>query len=125
MESLENEKLITESGNRQVMLTTHRLRYHEGTSSNSDFTSIMLDKISSIEVKYQSNILFLIIGVITIPIVVGIVFILIYYFTRKHVVSVNPDGGKSIIFETRGMKREYLEEFIFKIESASMKLKKM
>jgi hypothetical protein len=123
MESLENENLILESENRQLMLTTHRLRYHESASSNSNFTSIMLDKISSIELTYQTNIWLLIIGIITIPAVIGIILIILFFTTKKHIVSVSPDGGNPIIFETKGMKRDYLEDFIFKVEKASLALK--
>ncbi|RLD83952.1 MAG: hypothetical protein DRJ10_02460 [Bacteroidetes bacterium] len=123
MNPLQNEKPITESSNRQVMLTTHRLRYHESASRNANFTSIMLDKISSIELTYQSNVWLLIIGILTIPIIVGIILIILFFTTKKHVVSIIPDGGKPIVFETRGMKRDYLEDFINKVEDESMKLK--
>ncbi len=123
MDALENEKLITESGNRQVMLTTHRLRYHLTTSKNSDYCSIMLDKISSIEVKYQVNIWYLIFGIITLPIVVGLILLFMYYRSRVHVISVTSDGGISIAFATKGMKRDDVDAFIFKLESAAMKLK--
>lgn len=124
MQGIENEKVVLESDNNQLRLTTHRLRYHETEKSNSDFTSIMLDKISSIELTYyKSNIWLLIIGIITIPIIVGIILIIIFLMSKKHVVSVTPDGGKPIIFETKGLKREFIEDFIDKVETTSMKLK--
>jgi len=124
MQGIDNEKMVLESSNRRLRLTTHRLRYYETKKSNSDFTSIMIDKISSIELLYyKSNIWLLIIGIVTIPVVVGIVLIIIYYMSKRHVVSVTPDGGRPIIFETRGMKRDFLEAFIDKVEAASMKLK--
>lgn len=124
MEAIKNEELITESDNKQIRLTTHRLRYHETPKKNSNFTSIMLDKISSIELTYyKSSIWLLIIGILTIPIVVGIILIIMFFTSKRHVVSITPDGGKPIIFETKGMKRDFLDEFIDKIETASMKLK--
>jgi hypothetical protein len=124
MQGIENEKVILESDNHQLRLTTHRLRYHETARSNSDFTSIMLDKISSIELTYyKSSIWLLIIGIITLPILVGIVLIIMFFKSKRHVVSVTPDGGKPIIFLTNGMKREFLENFIDKVEAASMILK--
>ncbi len=43
--------------------------------------------------------------------------------SKKHVVSITPDGGRPIVFETKGMKREFLERFITQTEAASMKLK--
>ena len=123
MEAIENEKLITESDNKQLRLTTHRLRYHESASKNSNFTSIMIDKISSIELTYQSNIWLLIIGVLTLIILVGVILIVLFFLTKKHVISIIPDGGKPIILEVKGMKRDFLEDFINKVEGASMKLK--
>jgi hypothetical protein len=124
MKAFENEKLLIESDNRQIRLTTHRLRYYETARGNSDFTSIMLDKISSIELfYYKSSIWLLIIGIATIPVVVGLILIYMFFTSKKHVISVTPDGGKPIMFETKGMKRDFLEEFIDKVEETSMKLK--
>lgn len=124
MEALENEKLITESDNKQIRLTTHRVRYHETPTKDSNFTSIMLDKISSIELTYyKSSIWLLIIGILTLPILVGLILIVIFFTSKKHIVSITPDGGNPIIFETKGMKRDFLESFIDKVEAASLKLK--
>lgn len=121
MEALDNEKLI--SGNKQLKLTTHRLRYYDSSSKKSNFTSIMVDKISSIELTYQSNIWLLIIGIVTIGAGIGIILIILFYTTKKHVVSVTPDGGSSVIFQIKGMKRDSIEDFIQKVENTSMKLK--
>ena len=124
MNAFENEKLIIESDNKQIRLTSHRLRYYETPKSNSDFTSIMLDKISSIELTYyKSSIWLLIIGIVAIPILVGLILIYMFFTSKRHVISVTPDGGKPIIFETKGMKRNFLENFIDKVEQTSMKLK--
>lgn len=123
MNSIENEKLILQSDNKQIMLTNYRLRYHQTTSSNSDFNSIMLDKVSSIELTYDHKIWFLIIGILLTPVVIGIIMIIVYFITKKHVVYITPDGGQPIIFETSGMKREFLEDFIDKVEGAAIRLK--
>ena len=124
MNAFENEKLIIESDNKQIRLTSHRLRYYETPKNNSDFTSIMLDKISSIELTYyKSSIWLLIIGIVTIPILVGLILVYRFFTLKRHVISVTPDGGKPIIFETKGMKRNFLDDFIDKVEQTSMKLK--
>ena len=124
MTVFENEKLILESDNKQIRLTSHRLRYYENSTRNANFTSIMLDKISSIELTYyKTNIWLLIIGIITIPIVIGLILIYMFFTSKRHVISVTPDGGKPIVFETKGMERGFLENFIDKVEITAMKLK--
>jgi hypothetical protein len=124
MTSIENEKLLIESDNKQIRLTTHRLRYYETPTQNANFTSIMLDRISSIELNYyKSSIWLLIIGIITIPIIIGIILIILFFTSKRHVVTITPDGGKPIIFQTKGMKRDFLEDFIDKVEDTSFKLR--
>jgi hypothetical protein len=126
MNAFEKEKLIVESDNKQIRLTSHRLRYYETPKKNADFTSIMLDKISSIELTYyKSSIWLLIIGIVTIPIVVGLILIYMFFTSKRHVISVTPDGGRPIIFETKGMKRDFLDDFLDKVEETSMKLKNL
>ncbi|MCD8408526.1 hypothetical protein LNI96_11420 [Tenacibaculum dicentrarchi] len=100
------------------------MRYYETPKNNADFTSIMLDKISSIELTYyKSSIWLLIIGIVAIPILVGLILIYMFFTSKRHVISVTPDGGKPIIFETKGMKRNFLDDFVDKVEESSMKLK--
>ena len=124
MQGIEGEKLILESDNQQLRLTSHRLRYHETRSSKSDFTSIMLDKISSIQVTYQSaSIWLLIFGLFTIPILLGFYIIYLYFSRRSHYVFIYPDGGQPIVFQLKGIKRDYIDDFIDKVEEASIKLK--
>ena len=124
MQGIEGEKLILESDNQQLRLTSHRLRYHETRSSKSDFTSIMLDKISSIQVTYQSaSIWLLIFGLFTIPILLGFYLIYLYFSRRSHYVFISPDGGQPIVFQLKGIKRDYIDDFIDKVEEASIKLK--
>ena len=126
MNAFENEKMIIESDNKQIRLTTHRLRYYETPKRNSDFTSIMLDKISSIELTYyKSSLWILIIGIVTIPIIVGLILIFMFFTSKRHVISVTPDGGKPILFETKGMKRDFLDDFIDRVEETAMKLKSL
>ncbi len=118
MRKLENEQIITESDNKRIVLTSHRIRYNESGYQNANMTSIMLKQVSSIEITYESKLIYLIIGVITLPIIVGLLFLLLYYFSRKHVVVISSTGGAAIHFETKGMKREALNDFIDNVEEA-------
>ena len=65
----------------------------------------------------------MIIGIVTIPVIVGIFIIVMFFASKRHVVSITPDGGKPIIFGTQGMKREFIDEFVDEVEAASMLLK--
>ena len=89
MTSIENEKLLLESDNKQIRLTTHRLRYYESPKKSSNFNSIMLDRISSIELNYyKSSIWLLIIGILTIPILIGIILIILFFTSKRHIVTM-------------------------------------
>lgn len=137
---LEGESIITQSKDRMVTLTNYRIRFQDTSSGRAHIVSIMLEKISSIEIHYKSYIFLLIIGILlaaaglfmgvnnmgrqmTLGLVLGGLFILVYLRTRKHVVSIASDGGAKINFETKGMRREVLLDFINQIEKAKIENK--
>ncbi len=135
MKYFEKEEPVLASENNRIVLTSRRIRQAE---NKTDFTSIMLEKISSIEVRYQSWILILLAGIICIVagfillrngsveamacFGVGGICILVYIVTRKHIVSISSDGGAKIVFATRGMSKERVIEFVDKVEEAKNKL---
>jgi lipopolysaccharide export LptBFGC system permease protein LptF len=135
MELFDNEKLITNSKDNQIVLTSKRIRQ---TEKGKDITSIMLEKISSVEVKYQSFFLILLAGILVIiagilmlvtkedtaifTIVGGAVLILFYFLTRKHTISISSDGGAKIVFVTQGMNNETVLEFVHQVELAKMEI---
>jgi len=51
-------------------------------------------------------------------IVLGVLFIILYLTSRKHVVTILSDGGGKINFHTKGMKQEQVLDFVNKLESA-------
>jgi len=127
----EDEQEITRSDNDIVILTSHRIRFDD----SKHVISIMLEKVSSIEVHYRSWLICLLVGILAaaaglgigadnngqamiVGLVLGAVLILAYFLTRKHVISIASDGGTKINFETRGMKREAILKFINQIEKA-------
>jgi len=99
--------------------------------------SIFLENISSIEVRFKSKILYLISGLVflilsiysiaeragwlsVLSFIVGATFIAIFFFTRKHVISITPDGGKSIDITVKGISKSRIEEYITNINEAKL-----
>lgn len=134
---LEQEEILTTSADSLITLTNMRLRYQSG---KDHFISMMLDKISAIEINYTSKLWALLLGILfvilgcgfsltqshdqeagLIGVIIGAVFIVYYIATRKHVVQISAECGTKIIFFTKGMKREALLDFINKIEAAKNK----
>jgi len=137
MKLFNNEEILTSTDGNIVILTTHRIR-----STNSygwgqhNTTSIMLEKISSVQAVYKSYPILLVLaglmgfiafivgnqsidkGYIGFPIVIGFIFIVFYFATRKHICAIASDGGAKIAFETSNMNKELLLEFIDKVEHA-------
>ena len=66
MNLLKNEAVITTSDDNALTLTTHRVRADFSTGSETRFTSIMLEHISSVQLSSRSY-----------PILIGIAVILI------------------------------------------------
>lgn len=134
---LEGEELLQHSPNNVVVLTTHRIRYHAVNSSEAHLVSVMLEKVSSCEVRYHSSPMVLILGVLltilgaiaclqslggteigAALLVVGLVVAFVYFATRRHIVSIASDGGARIRFETKGMKSDSIVALINNLEKA-------
>ncbi len=138
MKLISNESVISKSTNNAIVLTNYRLFHNAG---RFDFASIMVDKISSIQVKHISHfwllvsgILFglgIIIGAFDYHLelfgigsgIIGLALIILFFSTRKHVISVSPDGGHPINFTTRGMSKSEIKALISKIEKSALDLK--
>jgi hypothetical protein len=100
--------------------------------------SIFLENISSIEVRLKIKIFYLILGIVFLiaPIIerkttgfaggsgsfliVGAIFIIIFFFTRKHVILITPDGGKSIDITVNGIDKSRIEEYITNVNEAKL-----
>jgi len=129
MTFLENEEQLDTLSN--TVLTNYRILKEE---ENSYKISIFLEKISSIEMHYKQKIYLILLGIcsvfgglyiaqgeemiITAGIILGVVFIIAYFVTRKHVITITPDGGKNLDIEVQGVKNERIEEFITNIQKA-------
>jgi len=137
MNLFQGEQILTTTEDNIVVLTTHRIRSNNsyGWGQHST-TSIMLEKVSSIQLTYTSYpLLLLMAGVLMIiafvmnsqhvggnemfiPILLAIICLAMYFATRKHVCVIASDGGARISFATTNMKRDALHSFIDKVEQA-------
>jgi len=104
--------------------------------------TIFLEDISSIEVKYSSLIIALIIAIIAglfglmylvnsqnsyggpnfqvISFIISAFFFIIYMVSRTHLVSISSNGGKPLNFKVNGMKKDIIEDFIYKVQEAKI-----
>lgn len=120
MELFSFEEYLVRSNNDRLILTTYRLHLRSKDWRQSYSNTLFLEDISSIEVRYSSFFLGLVLGIALIvggimwaqsgevpPInlitISGCFLILIYFFTRRHLVSITPNGGKPINFEIGAM----------------------
>ena len=137
MKLLQNEETILTSNDKSVVLTNQRI-YRNSTSLGQAYViSIFLEDISSIELKYTSNIIFLILAIICsiaclfgglrgesqlfmASLVFGIALILLWWLSRKHVIAVAPDGGSTLKFSVSGMSDSAMEDFLYNLSSAKL-----
>lgn len=123
-----------------VILTDHRIYMNEYKWGHSSFTSIFLEDISSIQRKYRSKIVLLLIAALFFLagiyfmsadsyryekseisgriFVVGVIFVLVWLFTRKNVVCIASDGNSALEFETSGISDDKLDGFIHEVSIA-------
>lgn len=130
-----NEKIIQQSGNGLVTLTTHRVRLSASSMGSADVLSIMLHRVSSISVRYSSKpflLVLFVIGLIAtgyffsedqeemgmISLSLAAVGIAAYLFLRKHFVAIASCGGAPLMFHTSGMSKERILDFINEVEKA-------
>lgn len=141
---LPEESVLFFTENGMVTLTTHRVRYNNKIWGQSNFISIMLEKISAVQVLSISYPLLWILGALTgvaglllatshngshnggtpeVVISLFIAFFLIvgYFISRRHVCTITSDGGGKIIFRTENMPTAALIDFVHQIEAAKYK----
>ena len=138
MKLLTNEKTLVSSNGNKIILTDHRIQMTDKALGQAFTISIFLENISSIEIKYKSNIMLLILGGLAIigggilglqprpnnlfmsGVIVGIILIAIWWFTRKHIISITPNGGASLDFMVQGMKEEQINDFVHNVSQAKL-----
>ncbi|WP_162054750.1 PH domain-containing protein [Pontibacter pamirensis] len=131
----ENEQIITQSSEGVVTLTTHRIRYATSGWGHAQITSMMLESISSIQSHFKSVPLLIILGATAFiagiflgannegggavaSFAVGAMLIILYFASRKHVVTVSSKGGAAFSFLAKGMDQYEITRFIDQVEEA-------
>ncbi|MBL6446094.1 hypothetical protein JMN32_07235 [Fulvivirga sp. 29W222] len=134
MNLFKNESILVKSESEVVVLTTHRLRYQD----KKELTSIMLKQISSIDIKYTSHPLLIILAVITglegivilsnseteiaiLALFSAGILAALFLSSRKHVVTISSASSR-LVFHTKGMGEQSVESFVDKVEAAIAEL---
>jgi len=137
MKLMDKESLLLESDDKQIFLTSHRIRQESKQWGKLKIKSIMLEHVSSCEYVKTSQPLFLILGIIGlilgialiisgehssvqiagVSILVGICFLLTYWMSTKKVLFVSSSSSK-ILINTVRLKDENIKAFINTLETA-------
>lgn len=131
---IEGEEVITRSGGGEVVLTNKRLRFGQLENTPSQMRSILLANIALIEIEYQVTKSYLTTSVIaflaaialyyynyeiqfTIGLaIIGAIFLMMYFSSRRHRIRVTSKGGKGFPISTSGMPSSKVLKFVNSIE---------
>ena len=137
MELLPGERMVSESSDGTVLLTSHRLRFDRGTRQ---FVSISLDQVASCSIGTRSHPILLVLAAVvwlgsfqfagermgTIPFVIGAIvgalIVLLYVVTREQNIVI-ASAGETIRIRTRGMTRAACIQFVDDLERARLALR--
>lgn len=137
MNLLEDESVVMELPEKDLVLTTHRVRYHVKGSALQQLQSIMLEQVASCSMQCLSYPIFIVFAVlsllfgaiiantkgggdpvpIAIGVVAGLIFLSLYYGTRAQIISL-ASPGTTIRVRTTEMKPDAMLNFIDAVEEA-------
>lgn len=140
MKLLTNEQEITSSNENKIVLTNYRVTLNERYGGVDTTIIIFLENISSLEMHKKTNPLFLLLGIlgliigiflsfngefrgapiVAFSLIAGLVFLGLYWFSRRHLVSIKSNGGTALEFEIAKMSQVDVEEFLFKVQEAKL-----
>jgi hypothetical protein len=143
MKLLPNEQKLITSNNDKVILTDHRIYMTEKEWGQSYSNSIFLEDVRSIETKYKSYIMFIILGVLfflasiffagqtksgglfLFGIIICIVFFGTWMLTRKHVISITSVNGTSLNILVKSMSEDAINNFVYRVSLAKQERLKL
>lgn len=136
----QNEHEILSSNENKIILTNQRIQMNDKEWGRSYSVTIFLEDISSMQILYKSNILWIIIAAlcllysvisfltmgdyysdtdsIKIAFVLGLIFLALQWFSKRHIISIHSDGGKPLEFLVNRMPDAQIEDFIDKVQLA-------
>lgn len=134
MDLMQGEKMLLESDNGELVLTSHRVRYENNRMAYGRITSIMLDSLTSCEIAYVNQPLWLflaaIIALLTLSqmndingssfmggMLIAAFFVGVYSLTRRQALSLASPSA-SIKVNISGMSTETAKRFIDTAEKA-------
>jgi len=137
MNLIPNEKILLESDNNELVLTTHRVRHTYRQRGEPRMTSLTLEAVQSCELRRISyptwlylaslSVLF---GLILdngsglyflIGLILAAIFVYGYSASRPHVLRLASAGG-AIVANVEGLPQERITEFIDAVETAKFDL---
>ncbi|HUM50357.1 MAG TPA: hypothetical protein PK431_01030 [Chitinophagales bacterium] len=137
MNLLQNEIEIATSASRLITITNFRIVQEEMKFGSEYHISINHEDISSIEMGYKSKPILLIIGItaclssfvsvhtagfagVIMSMMLGIILIAAWWFTRKYAVSVKPNGGTSLDCLFDASSNNAIQTFLTILEQAKL-----
>jgi hypothetical protein len=137
MKLMDDEKVVIETDRNLLVLTTHRLRYDAESIGSGELASIMLEQVASCSLLRKTRPLYMAVAVLFLlsslyllnkggntyipPLVIAVIFILLYYMSARKVLEISSSGGKAIYANVGGMDKERIVELIDTIESSKAK----
>jgi|APTNR8051073442_1049403.scaffolds.fasta_scaffold02011_13 hypothetical protein len=131
---LPGEQVVMSSEKNILMLTTKRVRFDSEQVGSSSFVSITLDSVASCGVVTRSYPILLVLAALAFiggltrasdsPMALigaAAILVIIYFATRRAIISIASNGGDAIQAPANGMKRSSLIEFLDAVESEKLK----
>jgi hypothetical protein len=131
---LPDERIVMSSNNDSLVLTNYRIRYDSTEFGTSIFVGITLDSLASCGLLTKSTpVLLLLAGLAVIAafvannnfllFVIAIGLGIAYFLLRRAVISIDSNGGQSIVVPTKGMNRTAIIAFLEAIEHEKLSRK--
>jgi len=140
MNLLPDEEKILLSNDNKVVLTNYRIQLNQKDWGSFYNIEIFLENISSVEVKYHSIIILLLLGALSLAagtleyfqeeshnnifailLMIGFGLLIGWTLTRQRVIRISSDGGGAINMDVHKMSKDQIQDFIDHIQLAKFR----